>query len=98
MLLATMPFHIGAVSGKGRSRGGLFISGDGVPTGILCFRAALFIALAMDFFAAGRAAVGFSSEANASKTGAGGRDAPATKFVTPSNRMREGMTHMCKLA
>jgi hypothetical protein len=100
MSIATMPFHIGAVSGKARSRGGLSTGGDGVglPTGILCFKAAFFIALAMDFFAAGRAAVGFSSGANASKTGAGGCDAPATMFVTPSNRMREGMTHMRKLA
>jgi hypothetical protein len=65
----------------------------GLATGVLCFRAAFFIALAMDFFAAGRGAV-VSSGANASKTGARGCDAPAIMFVTPSNRMREGMTHM----
>ena len=89
-----MPFHIGADSGQGRSSGGLSVGGDavGLPTGVLCFRAAFFIALAVDFSVAGRAAVGFSSGANATKTDAGGCDAPAT--TTPSNRMREGMSHM----
>jgi hypothetical protein len=29
-VVATMPFHIGAVSGQGRSRGGLSAGGDGV--------------------------------------------------------------------
>jgi hypothetical protein len=86
------PFHIGAVSG--RSRGGLSTGGDGVglPTGVLCFTAAFFIVLAMDF--SRRAAVGFSSGANATKTGDGGCDANTTMLVTPNNRMREGMTHM----
>jgi hypothetical protein len=89
-----MPFHIGADSGQGRSSGGLSVGGDavGLPTGVLCFRAAFFIALAVDFSVAGRPAVGFSSGANATKTDAGGCDAPAT--TTPSNRMREGMSHM----
>jgi hypothetical protein len=93
-----MPFHIGAGSGQGRRGGwGLSTGGDGVGlhTGVLCFRAAFFIALTMGFFAAGRAAVGFSSGANASKTGAG-CDAPAIMFVAASNRTREGMTHMRK--
>ena len=89
-----MPFHIGADSGQGRSSGGLSDGGDavGVRTGILRFRAAFFIALAVDFSVAGRAAVGFSSGTNATKTDAGGCDAPAA--TTPSNRMREGMSHM----
>ena len=69
-----MPFHIGADSGQGRSSGGLSVGGDavGVPAGALCFRPPFFIALAMDFFAAGRAAVRFSSGANATKTDVGG--------------------------
>ena len=93
-----MPFHIGADSGQGRSSGGLSVGGGavGLPTGVLCFRAAFFIALAMDFFAAGRAAVRFSSGANATKTDVGGCDAPAA--TTPSNSMREGMSHMRELA
>ena len=71
-----MPFHIGADSGQGRSSGGLSVGGDamGLPTGVLCFRAA------------------FSSGANATKTDSGGCEAPAA--TTPSNRMREGMSHM----
>jgi len=74
----------------------LSAGGDGVglPTGVLCFRVAFFIALTMGFFAAGRAVVGFSSGANATKTGDGGCGANATMFVRPSNRMKEGMTHM----
>ena len=93
-----MPFHIGADSGQGRSSGGFSVGGDavGVPAGALCFRPAFFIALAMDFFAAGRAAVRFSSGANATKTDVGGCDAPAA--TTPSNSMREGMSHMRELA
>ena len=81
-----MPFHIGAESGQGRSSGGLSVGGDavGLPTGVLCFRAAFFIALAVDFSVASRAAVGFSSGANATKTDACGCGAPA----------REGMSHM----
>ena len=72
-----MPFHIGADSGQGRSSGGLSVGGDamGLPTGVLCFRAAFFIALAVDFSVAGRVAVGFASAANATKTAAGGRRA-----------------------
>jgi hypothetical protein len=94
MSVSTMPFHIGADSGQGRSSGGLSVGGDavGVPTGVLCFRAAFFIALAVDFSVVGRAAVGFSSGANATKTDACGCGAPAA--TTPSNRMREGMSHM----
>ena len=89
-----MLFHIGADSGQGRSSGGLSVGGDavGLPTGVLCFRAAFFIALAVDFSLAGRAAVGFSSGANATKTDAGGCEALAA--TTPSNRMREGISHM----
>jgi hypothetical protein len=94
MSVSTMPFHIGADSGQGRSSGGLCVGGDavGLPAGVLRFRAAFFIALALDFSAAGRAAVRFSSGANATNTDAGGCDAPAA--ITPSNSMREGMSHM----
>ena len=66
MSVSTMPFHIGADSGEGRSSGGLSVGGDaaGLPTGVLCSRAAFFIALAVDFSVAGRVAVGFSSGGN----------------------------------
>ena len=67
--------------------------GRGGPTyRRLALQGRLFHCLAVDFSAAGRAAVGFSSGANATKTDAGGCDAPAA--TTPSNRMREGMSHM----
>ncbi len=88
------PFHIGADSGQGRSSGDLAAGGDpvGLPAGDLCFKPAFFIALAIGSSAAGRTAVRFSSGAKATKTDVGGCAAPAA--TTPSNRMRDGMSHM----